>query len=77
MVKKIKMDRFVICVNNDGYPASLELRRVYQVIPDEAASTRGFIRVVDESGEDYLYSQDSFVPVEFPQSAQSVFAHTS
>jgi len=77
MAKEIKMDRFAICVNNDGYPASLELRKVYQIIPDEAAYTRGFIRVVDESGEDYLYSKDSFVPVENPQSAQSVFAHTS
>jgi hypothetical protein len=75
--QKNKMDKFVICVNNEGYLASLELRKIYQVIPDEDASTRGFIRVVDESGEDYLYSKDSFVPIEIPQSAQSVFVHTS
>ena len=77
MAKKKEKDRFAICVNNDGYPASLELRKVYQVIPDEVAGTRGFVRVVDESGEDYLYPRDSFVPIEVPQSAQGVFAHAS
>jgi hypothetical protein len=77
MAKKKARDRFVICVNNDGYPASLELRKVYRVIPDEVADSRGFVRVVDESGEDYLYPQESFVPIEVPQSAQAVFADTS
>ncbi len=77
MAKKKDKDQFAICVKNDGYPASLELRKVYQVIPDEVARTRGFIRVMDESGEDYLYPQDSFVPIDVPQSAQGVFAHAS
>jgi hypothetical protein len=77
MAKTRKENRFVICVNNDGYPVSLELCKVYRVIPDEVAGTRGFIRIVDESGEDYLYPQDAFVPIEVPQSAQSVFAHAS
>ena len=75
MAKKIEKDRFVICVNNDGYPASLELRKVYRVVPDEDAGARGFVRIVDESGEDYLYPQDRFVPIEVPQSAQRAFAH--
>lgn len=77
MTGKIEEDRFVICVNNDGYPASLELRKVYRVIPDEVARTRGFVRVVDESGEDYVYPQESFVPIEVPQSAKQVFADAS
>jgi hypothetical protein len=49
--------RFVVCVDNTGYPASLELHKIYRVVPDEEAEADGDIRVVDESGEDYLYSQ--------------------
>src|ERR1035438_1381580 len=55
--------QFVICVGNKGYPASLELRKIYQVIPDKAASRLHQLRVIDESGEDYLYPQDYFVSV--------------
>jgi hypothetical protein len=77
MAKNREMDQFAICVNNDRYLASLELRKVYQVIPDEVAGIRGFIRVVDESGEDYLYPQNFFVPIDVPQSAQGVFVHAS
>ncbi len=77
MTKKKEEAQFVICVNNDGYRASLELRKVYRAIPDEVAGTRGFVRVVDESGEDYLYPQEAFVPIEVPRSAQGVFADAS
>lgn len=59
----------VICVSNDGYPVSLDVRKVYRALPDAAAEKRGFIRVVDETGEDYLYSQRLFVPVEVSPSA--------
>ena len=59
--------RFVICVHNDGNPASLEVRKLYQVIPDEKAAKRHLLRVVDESGEDYLYPEDYFVAVKLPQ----------
>jgi hypothetical protein len=55
-----------ICVRNEGYAASLELWMVYQVIVDEIASTLRQIRVIDESGEDYLYPAEYFVPVESP-----------
>jgi hypothetical protein len=54
--------QFVICIGNKGYPASLKLRKIYQAIPDKAASRLHQLRVVDESGEDYLYPQDYFVP---------------
>jgi hypothetical protein len=56
--------RFVICVRNDGYAASLETRKVYQELPDPAAAKQHLIRVIDDSGEDYLYPRDMFMPVE-------------
>jgi len=62
--------QFVICIGNKGYPASLELRKIYQVLPDKAATRLHQIRVIDESGEDYLYPQDYFVPVRFPQAVE-------
>lgn len=55
--------RFVVCVLNEDCE-DLELRKIYQVLPDEAAAEDGYIRVVDESGEDYLYSADYFLPIE-------------
>lgn len=61
---------FVVCVNNKGYPASLELRKLYQSVADEEAARLHQIRVVDESGEDYLYPEEYFVPVHLPQAAE-------
>jgi hypothetical protein len=58
--------RFAICVNNSGYPASLELQKVYRVLQDKEAERDGDLRVIDESGEDYLYPADSFVPLALP-----------
>lgn len=62
--------QFAICVKNRGYRASLELRKLYAVIPDAAAASRGQIRVVDESGEDYLYPEEYFVPVKLPHKVE-------
>jgi hypothetical protein len=62
--------RYVICVGNKGYPASLELRKIYQVIPDKVAAGFQQVRIIDESGEDYLYPQDFFVPVQLPQAVE-------
>lgn len=59
--------KFAVCVNNDGYPASLELHKIYRVLPDEDAEADGDLRVVDESGEDYLYSVKRFALIELPQ----------
>jgi hypothetical protein len=61
--------RFVICIRNEDCE-DLEPRKVYQVLPDEAAAEDGYIRVIDESGEDYLYPADYFVPIELPQAAE-------
>jgi len=66
--------QFAVCINNEGYPASLELRRVYQVIPDPRAAKRHLLRVIDESGEDYLYPAELFVPIQLPEAAVKVFA---
>lgn len=59
--------RFVICLKNDEYEVSLEVRKVYRVISDPQASQLQMIRVVDESGEDYLYPQEMFASIELPQ----------
>ncbi len=57
---------FVVCMDNSGYPASLELHKIYRILPDEDAAADGDLRVVDESGEDYLYSADRFIAIEVP-----------
>jgi hypothetical protein len=62
--------RFVLCVRNRDYPASLELRKVYRLLKDEQASRHGQVRVIDESGEDYLYPEEYFVPIKLPQAAE-------
>ena len=62
--------RFVVCVKNRNYAASLELRKLYQVLADGVAAKLGQVRVIDESGEDYLYSEEYFVPVQIPDSAE-------
>ena len=58
--------QFVSCVGNRGYAASLQLRKIYQVVPDKAGLKHRQIRIIDESGEDYLYPQEYFVPVKLP-----------
>jgi hypothetical protein len=62
--------KFVVCIKNKDYAASLELRKLYQVVPDEAAAMLHQIRVIDESGEDYLYPKEYFVAVQLPLSAE-------
>ncbi len=59
--------RFAVCVRNAGYGASLELRKIYQVLPDVEAKEHGLVRVIDESGEDYLYPARCFLDVDLPQ----------
>jgi hypothetical protein len=61
--------RFVVCVQNEACE-DLELRKIYQVLPDESAAEDGCIRVIDESGEDYLYPADYFMPIELPQALE-------
>ena len=63
--------RFAVCVRNEGYEASLELNKIYAVLPDEDAERDGNVRVVDESGEDYLFSADRFVAIEVPAAVKA------
>ncbi len=60
------MHKFVICMDNDGYEASLEQRKLYELLPDEKALIRGQLRIVDESGEDYLFPKGMFMEVALP-----------
>jgi hypothetical protein len=63
----MKAKQFAVCLKNDGYEVSLERRKIYQVLPDADAAKHKQVRVVDESGEDYLYPQSFFAPIELPQ----------
>ena len=69
--------KFVICAQNTGYEVSLELRKLYQVLPDAGAKVHDQIRVVDESGEDYLYPSSFFVPIDLPDSVAKRVAHAA
>ena len=64
-----KQPEFVVCVNNDDCE-DLEVRKIYQVFPDEAAAADGLLRIVDESGEDYLYPAKLFLQIELPQAIE-------
>ena len=64
--------QFVVCLNNEGYKASLEVGKIYRVIDDKEASTNGLIRVIDESGEDYAFSTNRFHPIEVPKPVEEV-----
>ena len=65
--------KFVICIENKNYPASLEFGKIYRVLPDEKAARHKLLRVIDESGEDYLYSENSFAAIKLPQIAEDAF----
>jgi hypothetical protein len=60
----MSLKKWVICTNNDGYPSSLERRKLYEVIDGNQADPRGWIRIIDESGEDYLYSASRFIAMQ-------------
>lgn len=64
--------KFVVCINNKGYEASLEFGKIYQVVIDKDAEAEGLIRIIDESGEDYAYSLDRFHAVALPQTLESL-----
>ena len=68
---------FVVCLNNDGYKASLEVGKLYRFISDKEAEEEGLIRVVDESGEDYAFDADRFHPVDLPAPVEKVLLAAS
>ena len=57
---------YVVCIDNTGYKASLEKHKIYRLLPDEGAEKQGEVRVIDESGEDYLYDKERFVAISVP-----------
>ena len=69
--------RYVICVRNGSYRASLEPRKVYRVLEDPGAEKSSLVRVIDESGEDYLFPSDLFVPIDVPAKARPAFTRAT
>jgi len=70
--------RYVVCVDNTGYPSALERRKIYRAVPDAQAAAHHLMRVVDESGEDYLYPENCFAPVTLPRTtARKAFADST
>jgi hypothetical protein len=66
-VTKAQAKQLVVCIDNDGYAASLEKRKIYLALRDTEAEKHGLLRIVDESGEDYLYPKTFFRPIVLPQ----------
>jgi hypothetical protein len=65
----MRTPKFVVCLNNEGYAASLEIGKLYQIVPDKGAEKLGGMRVIDKDGEDYFYDADMFCPVQVPPPA--------
>jgi len=76
-LRKSRATRFVVCIDNHDYPASLEMHKIYRIIPDDAAAADGDMRVVDESGEDYLYAADRFDEIEPSQTVKRSLLHAA
>lgn len=68
---------FAVCIQNEGYKASLELYKIYRILPDADAVNHGYMRVVDESGEDYLYPEALFVPIEPSAKLRAALLHAA
>ena len=66
----IPIPQFAVCINNSEYPASLELHKIYRVLADDAAAKDGDLRIIDESGEDYLYPEKYFILIKVPKPFQ-------
>jgi hypothetical protein len=69
-MSKTQAKQLVVCVENDGYPASLEKRKIYVALRDATAEKNGLLRIVDESGDDYLYPKTFFRSIALPQSVR-------
>ena len=69
--------RFAVCIKNKGYEASLDVGKLYRVVSDPDAEKRGYLRIVDESGEDYGYSADRFFAIDLPKPLEKALARTA
>jgi hypothetical protein len=63
--------KFLLCVDNEGYEASLEVRKLYETLPDKEAERHLQVRIIDESGEDYLYPSEFFAPITLPMQTRN------
>ena len=79
MINKIEnqLPQFGLCLNNEGYPASLEVGKLYRVIPDDDAAAHSYIRVIDESGEDYAYTASRFHLMQLPIAVEKALLSAS
>lgn len=75
--KENRLPQFGLCLNNDGYAASLEVGKVYRVILDDEAAGHGYIRVIDESGEDYVYTANRFYLIQLPIAVEKALLSAS
>ncbi len=76
-MRKTKTSTFALCLDNEGYKASLEVGKLYRVIPDKEAEAHGLIRVIDESGEDYAFASTRFHPMELPPQIKKTLLQAS
>jgi hypothetical protein len=74
--KRRRDARFAVCIDNEGYKASLELGKLYRILPDKEAQSHGLVRVIDESGEDYAYSSNRFHSMKVPSVIERALLHT-
>ena len=75
--KTTSRDGVVLCLRNEGYAASLEPRKLYSIVPDAAATKHNLLRVIDESGEDFLYPADYFVALRLPTNVKAALSNAS
>ncbi|MBO0797307.1 MAG: hypothetical protein J2P31_00645 [Blastocatellia bacterium] len=76
-VENKERKRFAICISDGGYPESLEVLKIYQLLPDPEAEKHSQLRVIDESGEDYLYFKNLFVLVNFPATVEAALSQAT
>jgi hypothetical protein len=75
--EKRRQVRFAVCIENKGYEASLEIGKLYRVLSDRAAERHGYLRIVDESGEDYGYAADRFLAIDVPKPVEKALLKTA
>ena len=75
--RQTEVQGYLLCVRNEGYPSSLERRKLYPAVRDTAAAKQSLVRVVDESGEDYLYPADYFIAVRLPANVKLALSKAS
>jgi hypothetical protein len=76
MSRAEQASKYVVCIENEGCE-DLALNKIYEVLPDASAAKDGYLRVTDESGEDYLYPADYFVPIRLPHQVEKALIHAS